>query len=123
VQIAVLLFSILLIHYPLVTVNVPAPTSAASHERQDSYAFSAPLKSIKSILVHPPTLNQWYGTLIINFQSGESSPPLWFHDDESQSTVLQRKTQGGLSEPGNTNTIWGGDEIIKWLAHLVIVER
>ncbi|GAB5585524.1 GTPase activating protein [Umbelopsis nana] len=110
---------------PKVTVTVPTPTPVSTTEQQhSSYAFSTSLKAIKSILVRPPTLNQWYGNMVINFQSGESSPPLWFHDDESSSTILQQKTQGGVSsERKNSSTIWGGDEIVNWIARLVNVQK
>ncbi|KAI8579102.1 hypothetical protein K450DRAFT_199779 [Umbelopsis ramanniana AG] len=104
------------------TVTVPEPTVIS--EQQSPYAFSTGLKAIKSISVKPPSLNQWYGSMVINFQSGESSPPLWFHDDESPSTILQRKAgQEETSERDNNSTVWGGDEIIKRLASLVNVQK
>lgn len=104
------------------TVTVPEPTVVS--EQQSPYAFSTGLKAIKSISIKPPSLNQWYGSMVINFQSGESSPPLWFHDDESPSTILQRKAgQEETSERDNNNTVWGGDEIIKRLAGLVNVQK
>lgn len=105
-------------------MNVTVPAPATTSDKRSSYAFSTSLKAIKSILVRPPTLNQWYGSMVINFQSGESSPPLWFHDDESQSTMLQRKSQGGLSsERDNSSTTWGGDEIMNWIGRLVNVQK
>jgi hypothetical protein len=102
-------------------VTIPEPGSLP--EQQSPYAFSTGLKAIKSISVKPPSLNQWYGSMVINFQSGESSPPLWFHDDESQSTILQKKAEQRKSSEQDSNTVWGGDEIINWIARLVNVQR
>ncbi|KAH8550144.1 putative GTPase activating protein [Umbelopsis sp. PMI_123] len=103
------------------TVTIPEPGSLP--EQESPYAFSTGLKAIKSISVKPPSLNQWYGSMVINFQSGESSPPLWFHDDESQSTILQKKAEQRKSSEQDSNTVWGGDEIINWIARLVNVQR
>ncbi|KAJ7273623.1 RabGAP/TBC [Mycena haematopus] len=54
-------------------------------QRPESYAFSVPLTSIYSLVVHAPTLSSWYGSVGINLINGDTLPPLHFHDDESVS--------------------------------------
>ncbi|KAI9264262.1 rab-GTPase-TBC domain-containing protein [Phascolomyces articulosus] len=98
-------------------------------ERHSLYALSIPLNDVRSLLVHPPSFTKWYGSIVINFQDGSSSAPLWFHDDESRSTVLQKNTQGGkFSEdrPGNNKNQqvrWGGDEFIYRLNQLIFIQQ
>ncbi|KAJ1973667.1 GTPase activating protein [Dimargaris verticillata] len=152
------------------TVSIPSmPTDARQmapgHESTsvsvhspEAYAFCLPLADIVSLIIHPPSLTQWYGSVIINVADGPdygqakgsaisrpsrrlaevreskpndghfssnaipeatapypstySFPPLWFHDDESWSTVS-----------GATGRHWGGDELLIWLRKLVQVER
>ncbi|KAJ1902140.1 GTPase activating protein [Kickxella alabastrina] len=76
-----------------------------------SYAFCKPVGEILSLLIHPPSLTQWYGSVIINLADGSSLAPMWFHDEESASTML------GMTRH------WGGDELLVWLAHAVSIER
>ncbi|KAJ1980891.1 GTPase activating protein [Dimargaris xerosporica] len=152
------------------TVSIPS-MSASAHQTApnhgstsmslhspEAYAFCLPLADIVSLIIHPPSLTQWYGSVIINVADGPdhgqaksravsrpprrlaevrepkpegddflpnpgpeatapypstySFPPLWFHDDESWSTVS-----------GATGRHWGGDELLIWLRKLVPVER
>lgn len=88
-----------------VYVSAPPPPSA-------DYASSTPLKDIYSVIVTPPSLSDsWYGSVTVNLaSSGISLPTFWFHDDECHSTILQRTGTGSAS-----NSIWGGDELIRWL--------
>lgn len=53
-------------HFPIITPALadyvlvqPIP------ERGESYAFSVPLSSVYSIIVYPPSLSKWYGSLTI----------------------------------------------------------
>ncbi|KAI1617975.1 rab-GTPase-TBC domain-containing protein [Exophiala viscosa] len=90
------------------------------------YAFSLPLSSIYSIHVRPPSLGWWYGSIVINTRAGSSLPALFFHDSESESTILQKKKRAKESfDPfGETgNLFWGGDEVLRWLKRYVEVER
>ncbi|KAJ9479125.1 GTPase-activating protein GYP7 [Pseudozyma hubeiensis] len=57
------------------------PTSSA-------YAFSLPLSSIYSFTIKKPTISSWYGTVTVSQIGGVAMPTLYFHDDESKSTVL-----------------------------------
>ncbi|ORX66362.1 RabGAP/TBC, partial [Linderina pennispora] len=76
-----------------------------------SYAFCKPVGELASLLIHPPSLTQWYGSVILNLRDGSSLAPLWFHDDESASTLL------GMTRH------WGGDELLVWLAHAIDIAR
>ncbi|KAJ2888209.1 GTPase activating protein [Coemansia asiatica] len=76
-----------------------------------NYAFCKPIGDILSLLIHPPSLTCWYGSVIINLADGTSLAPMWFHDDESVSTMI------GLTRH------WGGDELLVWLAQAVSIER
>lgn len=73
-------------------------------QRPESYAFSVPLTSIYSLIVHAPTLSSWCtsfrsihvtllnrltdGSVGINLINGDTLPTLHFHDDESRSFTL-----------------------------------
>ena len=52
------------------------PLPLPSFETVGPYAFSLPLSSIYSILVRPPSLGWWYGSIVINTRSGSSLPAL-----------------------------------------------
>ncbi|KIJ16899.1 hypothetical protein PAXINDRAFT_168334 [Paxillus involutus ATCC 200175] len=106
-------------------------------QRPESYAFSVPLTSIYSLLVHPPTLSSWYGTVGINLINGSTLPTLHFHDDESLSMTLPprpRNRRGSsnaypptASSPmsissSRPTTSWGGEDLLSRLrcyAHLL----
>lgn len=64
--------------------------------------------------------------MIINSRAGENFPPLFFHDNECQSTILQKKkmmrdTFDPFGENGQM--FWGGDEVVRWLRRYIQVER
>ena len=90
------------------------------------YAFAVPLSEIYSLLVRPPSLGWWFGSLVINTRAGDSFPALFFHDSECESTILQKKKRtrenfDPFSEDGSM--FWGGDEVLRWLRRYVEVER
>lgn len=63
---------------------------------------------------------------MINTRAGSSFPALFFHDDECQSTILQKKKRvresfDPFSEDGGT--FWGGDEVLRWIKRYVPVEK
>ena len=77
-------------------------------------------------MIRPPSLGWWFGSVIINTRAGNSFPALFFHDDECQSTILQKKkivreSFDPFGESGGT--FWGGDEVLRWLKRYVNVER
>lgn len=106
---------------------VPAlPTTTTHKDPIGLYSFAVPVSEIYSILVRPPSLGWWFGSLVINTRAGDSFPALFFHDSECESTILQKKklvkdsfdpfdSEGGL--------FWGGDEVLRWLRRYVEVER
>ena len=90
-------------------VAPPAPPSA--------HGFSVPLAALYSVVLQPPTLSAWYGSVtfnLFNTQDGggpTAMPALFFHDEESRSTVLdrdQRVAQLGVSSSGQTRRVGAG---------------
>ena len=63
--------------------------------------------------------------MVINTRSGDSFPALFFHDDECQSTILQKKriVRESFDPFGENGTFWGGDEVLRWIKRYVTVER
>ncbi|CDH50635.1 gtpase-activating protein gyp7 [Lichtheimia corymbifera JMRC:FSU:9682] len=107
------------------TVMIPSLMDRP-HDQYSLYALSSPLENINSVFVRPPCFTKWYGSVVLNFKDGSSSAPLWFHDDESRSTVLQKNTQGGkFSDDQGTEcqVRWGGDEFMHRLCQLTQVTR
>ncbi|KAK2803815.1 hypothetical protein FQN50_006822 [Emmonsiellopsis sp. PD_5] len=104
----------------------PLPTTTVHSDSIGLYAFAVPLNQIYSLLVRPPSLGWWFGSLVINTRAGDSFPALFFHDTECESTILQKKKRARESfdpfgEDGSM--FWGGDEVLRWLKRYVTVER
>ncbi|KAI5121685.1 hypothetical protein M0805_002761 [Coniferiporia weirii] len=120
----------------VVLINLPV-------RRPETYAFSVPLTSVYSLIVHPPTLSSWHGSIAVNLISGSTLPTLYFHDDESRSfstspvsppinqtssgtgstssSYPPRVLDSGSRAPGLT-TSWGGEDLLARLrqyAHLL----
>ena len=112
---------------PKNTPLVPQPPTTTSHTTPiGTYAFAVPVSEIYSLLIRPPSLGWWFGSVVINTRAGNSFPALFFHDDECQSTILQKKKLvrenfDPFGEGGGT--FWGGDEVLRWLKRYVVVER
>lgn len=89
--------------------------------------FSVPLSEIYSILFRPPSSGWWHGSIVVNTRAGESFPALFFHDNECQSTINQRKRiqreTFDISSSSGGGMHWGGDEVMKWLDNLATLER
>lgn len=106
---------------------VPPPPTVTTHRGSlGHYAFAIPVSAIYSLLVRPPSLGWWFGSVIINSRAGDSFPALFFHDSECQSTILQKKkrardTFDPFGEAGEM--FWGGDEVLRWLRRYVNIER
>ncbi|KAF8163248.1 rab-GTPase-TBC domain-containing protein [Crassisporium funariophilum] len=107
-------------------------------QRPESYAFSVPLTSIYSLIVNPPSLASWYGSIGLNLINGDTLPTLHFHDDESHSFTFSSprspKSQGPSVTPyppppseasshiPKSITSWGGENLLSRLrnyAHLL----
>ncbi|KAI5924740.1 GTPase-activating protein GYP7 [Camillea tinctor] len=106
---------------------VPPPPTVTTHRGSiGHYAFAIPVSAIYSLLVRPPSLGWWFGSLVINTRAGDSFPALFFHDSECQSTILQKKKRAKESfDPFGENgqMFWGGDEVLRWLKRYVRIER
>ncbi|CDO69529.1 hypothetical protein BN946_scf184785.g34 [Trametes cinnabarina] len=92
-------------------------------QRPESYAFSVPLTSIYSLIVNPPSLSSWYGSIAINLISGSTLPTLHFHDDESRSFTMPAKSPVDSrhqpisyppppSEYAPKSSTWGGEDLL-----------
>ncbi|KAL8946649.1 MAG: hypothetical protein Q9222_006983 [Ikaeria aurantiellina] len=104
----------------------PPPTSSHNTTSIGTYAFAVPVSEVYSLLIRPPSLGWWYGSVVINTRAGTTLPALFFHDDECESTILQKKKRvresfDPFSEDGGT--FWGGDEVLRWLKRYVEVEK
>ncbi|KAF3490656.1 uncharacterized protein GIQ15_00173 [Arthroderma uncinatum] len=104
----------------------PLPTTESNLGPIGSYAFAIPLSRIYSLLVRPPSLGWWFGSVIINTKAGDSFPALFFHDSECESTILQKKKRTKENfDPfaSDGSMFWGGDEVLRWLRRYVEVHR
>ncbi|KAM7186094.1 Rab-GTPase-TBC domain containing protein [Rhypophila sp. PSN 637] len=112
---------------PKQTYLVPPPPTVTTHRGSiGHYAFAIPVSAVYSLLVRPPSLGWWFGSVIINSRAGDSFPALFFHDSECQSTILQKKkrTRDSFDPFGeNGEMFWGGDEVLRWLKRYVTIER
>ncbi|MCJ1311594.1 GTPase activating protein [Agyrium rufum] len=111
---------------PRQTPLVPPPPTTTRSDVVGAYAFAVPVSEIYSLLVRPPSLGWWFGSIVINTRAGDSFPALFFHDSECQSTILQKKRMvresfDPFGESGRT--FWGGDEVLRWLKRYVVVEK
>lgn len=107
-------------HSDEVFVSLP-PRSSLS-----SYAFSVALQNIYSIQVRPPSLGWWWGSIIIHTKSEETEPALFFHDSESESTILQKRQKTKDFDPfasNGDNIFWGGDQFMQCLANYASLEK
>ncbi|KNE93262.1 hypothetical protein, variant [Puccinia striiformis f. sp. tritici PST-78] len=96
-----------------ILVNVPTESPTTT-----DYAFSVPIDSIHSIILTPPTLSSWYGTVVINVFCGPTLPKLYFHDDESRSTQFSRETRETRLAQNRLSSLpasWGGEALLTQL--------
>jgi hypothetical protein len=107
---------------------VPPPPAAYSpgSSSMGNYAFAVPISQIYSMLIRPPNLGWWWGSMAINSRSGDSFPALFFHDSECASTIAQSKRRAKknfdpFDEAGGM--FWGGDEVLRWLRRYVRIEK
>ncbi|GMM34596.1 GTPase-activating protein [Saccharomycopsis crataegensis] len=93
-----------------------------------SYAFSLPISNIYSIQSRTPNLGWWWGSIIINSRSNfEKLPVLFFHDDESQSTLKHQSMKNKDFNPFSSNNpadlFYGGDQFFDCLKKYCVVEK
>jgi hypothetical protein len=111
---------------PQTSYLVPPPPTTSTHVSTPGYAFAVPVSEIYSVLVRPPSIGWWFGSVVVNTRAGDSFPALFFHDSECQSTILQRKKLARESfDPfgDGGGMFWGGDEVLRWLKRYVKIER
>jgi hypothetical protein len=104
----------------------PLPTVTTYRDSVGMYAFAVPLSEIYSVLVRPPSLGWWFGSLVINTKAGDGFPALFFHDSECESTILQKKrrTRENFDPFADDGSMfWGGDEVLRWLRRYADVQR
>jgi len=104
----------------------PPPTTTTHSSAIGTYGFATPVSEIYSLLIRPPSIGWWFGSVVINTRAGDSFPALFFHDSECQSTILQRKRLARESfDPfgDGGGVFWGGDELLRWMKQYVTVER
>ncbi|KAJ5438964.1 GTPase-activating protein GYP7 [Penicillium daleae] len=104
----------------------PLPTTTTQRDPTGLYSFAVPVSEIYSLLVRPPSLGWWFGSVVINTRSGNSFPALFFHDSECESTILQKKKRVRENfDPFDSDgsLFWGGDEVVRWLRTYVEVQR
>ena len=114
------------------SLDLSASVAARPAQSFKNHAWSIPLSSIYSLLVTPPTLANWYGSIQINLseaflQSSSNEQghvrnlptlPLYFHDDESPSTMLMMDRRSQALRSGTTTTTgglpssWGGEDLV-----------
>ncbi|PSN60211.1 hypothetical protein BS50DRAFT_506981 [Corynespora cassiicola Philippines] len=107
-------------------VPPPPTTTHGASASAGTYAFAVPVSEIYSLLVRPPSIGWWFGSVVVNTRAGDSFPALFFHDSECQSTIMQRKKLARESfDPfgDGGGMFWGGDEVLRWLKRYVTVER
>ncbi|SCV70203.1 BQ2448_1597 [Microbotryum intermedium] len=127
--------------YVLVELNAPASATEATTlvtppAPSSAHAFSIPIRRLYSLLVQAPTLTSWYGSVTCSLFGGETLPPLWFHDEESRSTVVDRDQRvAALSALGSSSTSnrtnseapippsWGGEALLSQLRKYAHVLR
>ncbi|KAI5949328.1 GYP7 [Candida jiufengensis] len=102
---------------------VPKPSASIL----SSYSFTTTLSYIYSIQFRNPSHGYWYGSIIINTQDGEKLPIMFFHDDESSSTLKNQKLQNQQFDPfgddNNGEMYWGAIDFLKILKTLVNVQK
>lgn len=105
---------------PLYHVVPRPPVSLLS-----GYAFSAPLSFIYLVQVRKPSLGWWFGSLVINTKDGEKLPIVFFHDDESASTIKRQKMRNQRFDPfGEEGEVyWGGQDFMAVLGGFIDVEK
>ncbi|KAK9381343.1 rab-GTPase-TBC domain-containing protein [Kockiozyma suomiensis] len=102
-----------------VFVSLP-PISSIS-----TFAFAIPLTRIYSVMLRPPSLGWWWGSIIIHTRNEAVVPALFFHDSESQSTIMQQKQRNKKFTPfaPDGDLFWGGDQFMKYLRRYTTVEK
>ena len=89
------------------------------------YSFSIPISFIYSVQVRTPTAGWWHGSVVINSRDGEKLPIVFFHDNESPSTIRNQKAKNQTFDPFGENgeMYWGGIDFMNALKAYAVVEK
>lgn len=89
------------------------------------YSFSIPLSYIYSVQIRTPSAGWWHGSVVINTKDGEKLPIVFFHDNESPSTIRNQKARNQTFDPFGENgeMYWGGHDFVHALRAYAVVER
>lgn len=89
------------------------------------YSFSIPLSYVYSIQVRTPTAGWWHGSVVINSRDGEKLPIVFFHDNESPSTLRNQKAKNQTFDPFGENgeMYWGGIDFMGAVSSYAVVEK
>ncbi|KAL6450528.1 GYP7 GTPase-activating protein GYP7 [Candida maltosa Xu316] len=99
--------------------------SKPSQSILSGYSFNTNLSYIYSIQFRIPSHGFWHGSIVINTQDGEKLPIIFFHDNESASSLQRQKLQNQRFDPfGNDGELyWGGMDFLTALSSLINVQR
>ncbi|ODV98314.1 hypothetical protein PACTADRAFT_48097 [Pachysolen tannophilus NRRL Y-2460] len=106
----------------VVYINKPLVSSITS------YSFGITISNIYSVQVRAPSVGWWWGSIIFNSKSMEKIPIVFFHDDESPSTIKEQELRNKdfnifSSENGTNELFWGGDQFLKILKKYCVLEK
>lgn len=89
------------------------------------YSFSVALSFVYSIQIRKPSTGFWFGSIVINTKDGEKLPIVFFHDNESASTLGNQKARNQRFDPfGELGELyWGGVDFIQALEKFVNIEK
>lgn len=89
------------------------------------YSFLIAISFAYSIQVRKPSTGFWFGSIIINTKDGEKLPILFFHDNESASTLGNQKARNQRFDPfGDQGELyWGGVDFIQALQKFINIEK
>lgn len=100
---------------------VPKPPVSSTF----GFCFSVPISFLYSIQIRNPSSGWWFGSMIINTQDGEKLPIVFFHDDESPSTMKNQKVRNQRFDPfgDNGEIYWGGQDFMNTLGKFADVQK
>lgn len=87
--------------------------------------FSVPISYIYSIHVRTPLVGWWYGSITLHMKDGLKLPTVFFHDDESLSSIKKQQIRNKQFDPFGEDgeLVWGGLEFIQLLSKVAAVQK
>lgn len=89
------------------------------------FCFSVPISFVYSIQIRKPSVGWWFGSIILNTQDGKKLPIVFFHDDESPSTLKNQQVRNQRFDPfgDNGQIYWGGQDFMNALEKFADVQK